>query len=127
MRRRSPATRGVAINPLRRLVPEVSAENIFLRSTSVLIAKQSLRAQPQPLRPDALIRCLPILCSGHTPLTVTGSNLDVIQEPRIRVKYNGKEFVNVSSCCRRGATGLCLGASHLDAHVWILVPVLPAW
>ncbi|NWS17734.1 PLXA2 protein, partial [Pachyramphus minor] len=35
------------------------------------------------------------IASGHTPLTVTGSNLDVIQEPRIRVKYNGKEFVNV--------------------------------
>uniref|UniRef100_A0A674GRQ0 Plexin-A2 n=1 Tax=Taeniopygia guttata TaxID=59729 RepID=A0A674GRQ0_TAEGU len=26
------------------------------------------------------------IASGHTPLTVTGSNLDVIQEPRIRVK-----------------------------------------
>ncbi|XP_063153525.1 plexin-A2 [Candoia aspera] len=35
------------------------------------------------------------IASGHTPLTVTGSNLDVIQEPRIRVKYNGKESVNV--------------------------------
>ncbi|XP_065710771.1 plexin-A2 isoform X1 [Patagioenas fasciata] len=35
------------------------------------------------------------IASGHTPLTVTGSNLDVIQEPRIRVKHNGKEFVNV--------------------------------
>ncbi|NXF21525.1 PLXA2 protein, partial [Rhodinocichla rosea] len=35
------------------------------------------------------------IASGHTPLTVTGSNLDVIQEPRIRVKHNGKEFINV--------------------------------
>ncbi|XP_019369588.1 PREDICTED: plexin-A2 [Gavialis gangeticus] len=35
------------------------------------------------------------IASGHTPLTVTGSNLDVIQEPRIRVKYNGKESVNI--------------------------------
>ncbi|XP_062451143.1 plexin-A2 isoform X1 [Rhea pennata] len=35
------------------------------------------------------------IASGHTALTVTGSNLDVIQEPRIRVKYNGKESVNV--------------------------------
>ncbi|XP_030321380.1 plexin-A2 isoform X1 [Calypte anna] len=35
------------------------------------------------------------IASGYTPLTITGSNLDVIQEPRIRVKYNGKEFVNV--------------------------------
>ncbi|XP_039392821.1 plexin-A2 isoform X1 [Mauremys reevesii] len=35
------------------------------------------------------------IASGHTPLTVMGFNLDVIQEPRIRVKYNGKESVNV--------------------------------
>ncbi|XP_006777741.2 PREDICTED: plexin-A2-like [Myotis davidii] len=37
------------------------------------------------------------IASGHTPLTITGSNLDVIQEPRIRVKFNGKESVNVSN------------------------------
>ncbi|XP_048212916.1 plexin-A2 [Perognathus longimembris pacificus] len=35
------------------------------------------------------------ITSGHTPLTITGFNLDVIQEPRIRVKFNGKESVNV--------------------------------
>ncbi|XP_078500630.1 plexin-A2 [Lissotriton helveticus] len=35
------------------------------------------------------------IASGHTPVTVTGSNLDVIQEPRIRVKYNGRESVSV--------------------------------
>uniref|UniRef100_A0A8C4TSP8 Plexin-A2 n=1 Tax=Falco tinnunculus TaxID=100819 RepID=A0A8C4TSP8_FALTI len=39
------------------------------------------------------------IASGHTPLTVTGSNLDVIQDPRIRVKYNGKEFVNGRNLC----------------------------
>lgn len=33
--------------------------------------------------------------SGHTPLMVTGTNLDVVQEPRIRVKYAGRESVNV--------------------------------
>lgn len=33
--------------------------------------------------------------SGHTPLMVTGTNLDVVQEPRIRVKYAGHESVNV--------------------------------
>lgn len=38
-----------------------------------------------------------LLPSGHTPLTITGFNLDVIQEPRIRVKFNGKESVNVST------------------------------
>uniref|UniRef100_A0A8D3DEH6 Plexin-A2 n=1 Tax=Scophthalmus maximus TaxID=52904 RepID=A0A8D3DEH6_SCOMX len=35
------------------------------------------------------------IASGHTPLTVTGTNLDVVQEPRIRVKYAGRESVNV--------------------------------
>ncbi|CAL8366964.1 unnamed protein product [Lota lota] len=35
------------------------------------------------------------IASGHTPLTVTGTNLDVVQEPRIRVKYGGRESVNV--------------------------------
>lgn len=34
--------------------------------------------------------------SGHTTLTVTGTNLDVVQEPRVRVKYGGRESVNVS-------------------------------
>lgn len=39
-----------------------------------------------------------LLCaySGHTTLTVTGTNLDVVQEPRVRVKYAGHESVNVS-------------------------------
>lgn len=36
------------------------------------------------------------LNSGHTTLTVTGTNLDVVQEPRVRVKYAGHESVNVS-------------------------------
>nr|XP_061781700.1 plexin-A2-like [Nerophis lumbriciformis] len=35
------------------------------------------------------------IASGHTPLMVTGTNLDVVQEPRIRIKYAGKESVNV--------------------------------
>uniref|UniRef100_A0A8V1AD63 Plexin-A2 n=1 Tax=Gallus gallus TaxID=9031 RepID=A0A8V1AD63_CHICK len=44
---------------------------------------------------------------GHTPLTITGSNLDVIQEPRIRVKHNGRESINV--CVVLNATALsCL-------------------
>ncbi|XP_039605138.1 plexin-A2 isoform X2 [Polypterus senegalus] len=47
------------------------------------------------------------IASGHTPLTVTGTNLDVIQEPRIRIKYNGHESVNV---CRvlNGTTMSCM-------------------
>uniref|UniRef100_A0A4W6D503 Plexin A2 n=1 Tax=Lates calcarifer TaxID=8187 RepID=A0A4W6D503_LATCA len=35
------------------------------------------------------------ITSGHTTLTVTGTNLDVVQEPRVRVKYAGHESVNV--------------------------------
>uniref|UniRef100_A0A673GDG9 Plexin-A2 n=1 Tax=Sinocyclocheilus rhinocerous TaxID=307959 RepID=A0A673GDG9_9TELE len=35
------------------------------------------------------------IASGHTPLVVTGTNLDAIQEPRIRIKYGGRESVNV--------------------------------
>uniref|UniRef100_A0A8C6LRJ8 Plexin A2 n=1 Tax=Nothobranchius furzeri TaxID=105023 RepID=A0A8C6LRJ8_NOTFU len=35
------------------------------------------------------------IASGHTTLTVTGTNLDVVQEPRVRVKYAGRESVNV--------------------------------
>ncbi|XP_018104643.1 plexin-A2 isoform X2 [Xenopus laevis] len=35
------------------------------------------------------------IASGHTSLTVIGTNLDIIQQPRIRVKFNGKESVNV--------------------------------
>lgn len=123
LRHHSSVTQGVGFNPCCHLMPEVSAENIFLRSTSILIVKQGLSAQPQPLLPDALIRCLLVLRSGYTPLTITGSNLDVIQEPRIRVKYNGKEFVNVSSCCRRSGAGLCLGASPRAAAR----PVPPTW
>ncbi|NWY36597.1 PLXA2 protein, partial [Sylvia atricapilla] len=52
------------------------------------------------------------IASGHTPLTVTGTNLDVIQEPRIRVKYNGKEFVNV--CRVVNATALACLAPPLS-------------
>ncbi|XP_052338338.1 plexin-A2-like [Oncorhynchus keta] len=35
------------------------------------------------------------IASGHTPLMVTGTHLDVVQEPRMRVKYGGRESVNV--------------------------------
>uniref|UniRef100_A0A8C5U2S9 Sema domain-containing protein n=1 Tax=Malurus cyaneus samueli TaxID=2593467 RepID=A0A8C5U2S9_9PASS len=54
------------------------------------------------------------IASGHTPLTITGSNLDVIQEPRIRVKYNGKEFVNV--CKVVNSTALSCLAPPLSAE-----------
>ncbi|XP_036297850.2 plexin-A2 isoform X2 [Pipistrellus kuhlii] len=50
------------------------------------------------------------IASGHTPLTITGSNLDVIQEPRIRVKFNGKESVNVCKVVNN-TTLTCLAPS----------------
>lgn len=51
--------------------------------------------------------------SGHTPLVVTGTNLDAIQEPRIRIKYGGRESVNVSSF-------ICVicGSSIIRPHFW---------
>ncbi|TNM91343.1 hypothetical protein fugu_019723 [Takifugu bimaculatus] len=33
--------------------------------------------------------------SGHTPVTVTGTNLDIIQTPLIRAKYNNHETLNL--------------------------------
>ncbi|XP_058618490.1 plexin-A2 isoform X1 [Onychostoma macrolepis] len=42
------------------------------------------------------------IASGHTPLVVTGTNLDVIQEPRIRIKYGGRESVNLRCCLTKG-------------------------
>ncbi|XP_043572172.1 plexin-A2 [Chiloscyllium plagiosum] len=35
------------------------------------------------------------IASGNTSLTVFGTNLDIIQEPRIRVKHNNRESLNV--------------------------------
>ncbi|XP_060040706.1 plexin-A2 [Erinaceus europaeus] len=54
------------------------------------------------------------IASGHTPLTVTGFNLDVIQEPRVRVKFNGKESLNV--CSVVNATTLACLAPSLTAE-----------
>ncbi|XP_037353469.1 plexin-A2 [Talpa occidentalis] len=55
------------------------------------------------------------IASGHTPLTITGFNLDIIQEPRIRVKFNGRESVNV---CRvvNTTTLTCLAPSLTTDH-----------
>lgn len=44
----------------------------------------------EPCRPRLVSR------SGHTPVTVTGTNLDIIQTPLIRAKYNNHETLNVS-------------------------------
>ncbi|XP_013927266.1 PREDICTED: plexin-A4-like, partial [Thamnophis sirtalis] len=35
------------------------------------------------------------IVSGNTPVTVWGTNLDLIQNPQIRAKYGGKEHINV--------------------------------
>ncbi|XP_068125873.1 plexin-A2 isoform X3 [Hyperolius riggenbachi] len=54
------------------------------------------------------------IVSGHTSLTVTGTNLDIIQEPRIRVKYKGKDSVNV--CKLVNATSLTCWAPALTSE-----------
>lgn len=51
--------------------------------------------------------------SGGTLLTVTGTNLATVREPRIRAKYGGVERENVSPCLGpwvAPATMLCLEA-----------------
>ncbi|KAL1020687.1 hypothetical protein UPYG_G00003360 [Umbra pygmaea] len=54
------------------------------------------------------------IASGHTPLMVTGTNLDVVQEPRIRVKYGGRESVNV--CKVLNSTSMSCFAPSLVAE-----------
>ncbi|XP_063064094.1 plexin-A2 [Engraulis encrasicolus] len=54
------------------------------------------------------------IASGHTPLVVTGTNLDVVQEPRIRVKYAGRESVNV--CKVLNTTSMSCFAPSLTAE-----------
>ncbi|KAG9269133.1 plexin-A2 [Astyanax mexicanus] len=54
------------------------------------------------------------IASGHTPLMVTGTNLDVVQEPRIRVKYGGRESVNV--CKVLNTTSMSCFAPSLTAE-----------
>uniref|UniRef100_A0AAY5K495 Plexin-A2 n=1 Tax=Esox lucius TaxID=8010 RepID=A0AAY5K495_ESOLU len=54
------------------------------------------------------------IASGHTPLMVTGTNLDVVQEPRIRVKYGGRESVNV--CKVLNSTSMMCLAPSLTAE-----------
>lgn len=40
---------------------------------------------------------LSLYFSGHTPVTVMGTNLDIIQTPLIRAKYNNHETLNVNN------------------------------
>ncbi|XP_041954535.1 plexin-A2 [Alosa sapidissima] len=54
------------------------------------------------------------IASGHTPLMVMGTNLDVVQEPRIRVKYAGHESVNV--CKVLNTTSMSCFAPSLTAE-----------
>eukprot|EP00064_Thunnus_orientalis_P005180 superscaffoldBa00000497_g5194 len=49
--------------------------------------------------------------SGHTPVTVTGTNLDIIQTPLIRAKYNGHETLNL--CQVLGPTSMLCQAPEL--------------
>ncbi|KAM6977172.1 plexin-A2 [Aplochiton taeniatus] len=54
------------------------------------------------------------IASGHTPLMVTGTNLDVVQEPRIRVKHGGQEAINV--CKVLNTTSMSCLAPSLTAE-----------
>lgn len=54
-----------------------------------------------PFDLDVILLSLPYLPlsplhSGYTPVIVTGTNLDIIQTPLIRAKYNNHETLNVS-------------------------------
>ncbi|KAI4882566.1 hypothetical protein NFI96_029674 [Prochilodus magdalenae] len=55
------------------------------------------------------------ITSGHTTLTVTGTNLDVVQEPRVRVKYAGHESVNVCKVVNT-TTISCFAPSLMADH-----------
>lgn len=44
---------------------------------------------------------------------VTGTNLDVVQEPRIRVKYAGRESVNVRTSVQTSAGALLRSGREL--------------
>uniref|UniRef100_A0AAR2ISC4 Plexin-A2 n=1 Tax=Pygocentrus nattereri TaxID=42514 RepID=A0AAR2ISC4_PYGNA len=55
------------------------------------------------------------ITSGHTTLTVTGTNLDVVQEPRVRVKYAGHESVNVCKVVN-STTISCFAPSLMADH-----------
>uniref|UniRef100_UPI00358EBDEE plexin-A1-like isoform X1 n=1 Tax=Myxine glutinosa TaxID=7769 RepID=UPI00358EBDEE len=51
---------------------------------------------------------------GGTPLTITGFNLRLIQEPRVRVQHNGKESFN--TCFVLNDTTMVCKAPHLSAQ-----------
>ncbi|XP_036375937.1 plexin-A4-like [Megalops cyprinoides] len=53
--------------------------------------------------------------SGNTPVTVTGTNLDIIQSPMIRAKYNGLETLN--TCRVRSSTAMLCQAPELPVSL----------
>uniref|UniRef100_A0A8C9VF54 Plexin A3 n=1 Tax=Scleropages formosus TaxID=113540 RepID=A0A8C9VF54_SCLFO len=55
------------------------------------------------------------IINGSTPITVTGSNLLTIQEPKVRAKYGGVETINVSGKMQAPESGL-----HPDEFGFIL-------
>lgn len=60
--------------------------------------------------------------SGSTTLTVTGTNLLTIQEPKVRAKYGGVETTNVSS---RPAVLLLSAPNHHYGQPVVYVILLP--
>ncbi|KAL7828196.1 hypothetical protein AOLI_G00313480 [Acnodon oligacanthus] len=53
--------------------------------------------------------------SGNTPVTVTGTNLDIIQNPQIRAKYNNQETTN--TCQVLSATTMLCQAPALPGSL----------
>ncbi|XP_067110336.1 LOW QUALITY PROTEIN: plexin-A4, partial [Osmerus mordax] len=53
--------------------------------------------------------------SGHTPVTVTGTNLDIIQNPLIRAKYKDHDTVN--TCEVLSPTSMLCQAPPLPVHL----------
>lgn len=46
---------------------------------------------------NSTVHPLPFICSGGTLLTVSGTNLATIREPKIRAKYGQAESFHVSA------------------------------
>lgn len=73
--------------------------------------------------------------SGGTLLTVTGTNLATVREPRIRAKYGGVERENVSPClpnplpssyaAQATKAVAVLGGPGEGSQLWLLV--VHAW
>ncbi|XP_078402711.1 plexin-A2-like [Cetorhinus maximus] len=77
--------------------PSLHGTGIVRVSVSVDRAQMEDSLQFEFIDDPTVLRIEPewSIASGNTSLTVFGTNLDIIQEPRIRVKHNSRESLNV--------------------------------